>query len=407
VTNVVFVSPFFLPATLRFVDAVGTLPGVRLGLVSQDPTDRLDPRIKARIVRHYQVRDGLDAQSIADAVRWMGKELGSVDRLLGTLEQLQIPLAQVRDLLGLDGMRETAARNFREKSQMKDVLRAAGVPVARHKLCASVDDARSLSREVGYPLVAKPPAGAGAISTFQLNNDEELDRIMASLQPAPGREVQVEEFVQGLERSFEVVSIRGTPVWHSLTRYAPPPLEVLRNPWIQWTVLLPREVEHEAYDETRRVGFAALKALGMGTGLSHMEWFRRQDNTVVVSEIAARPPGAQIMNLMTWSTGVDFWKAWARLVVYEEWEKPVRHWAAGVAFLRGQGDGRRITKVHGLDEAQKEVGGLVVEVKLPEVGMAPRPGYEGEGWVIVRHERTDVVEQALKALIQTVRVELG
>ena len=60
---------------------------------------------------------------------------------------------------------------------------------------------------------------------------------------APARAAVAEEFITGDEHSFEVVSVAGKPVWHSLTRYDPPPLDVLRNPWIQWTVLLPREIE--------------------------------------------------------------------------------------------------------------------------------------------------------------------
>ena len=41
--------------------------------------------------------------------------------------------------------------------------------------------------------------------------------------------------------------------------YLPPPLDVLRNPWIQWTVLLPRELDDPRYDGIRdgRPGRAA------------------------------------------------------------------------------------------------------------------------------------------------------
>ena len=37
---------------------------------------------------------------------------------------------------------------------------------------------------------------------------------------------------------------------------------------------------------------AALRALGLETGLTHMEWFRRADGSPIVSEVGARPPGA-------------------------------------------------------------------------------------------------------------------
>ena len=38
-------------------------------------------------------------------------------------------------------------------------------------------------------------------------------------------------------------------MWHSLTHYYPTPLEVLRNPWIQWSVVLPREIDDPRYDD--------------------------------------------------------------------------------------------------------------------------------------------------------------
>ena len=65
----------------------------------------------------------------------------------------------------------------------------------------------------------------------------------------------------------------------------------MRNPWIQWSVLLPREIDGPQYDDIRQVAFRALDALGMETGLSHLEWFRRKDGSIAISEVAARPPG--------------------------------------------------------------------------------------------------------------------
>jgi hypothetical protein len=104
-------------------------------------------------------------------------------------------------------------------------------------------------------------------------------------------------------------------------------------------VLLPR-IDDPRYDDIRRVAFAAFAALGMDTGLSHMEWFRRRDGGVLVSEVGARPPGAQITSLISWAHDVDFYRAWARLVVFEQFDPPERRYAAGCAYLRGQGRGR-------------------------------------------------------------------
>jgi hypothetical protein len=53
------------------------------------------------------------------------------------------------------------------------------------------------------------------------------------------------------------------------------------------------------------------------------------------------------------------------------------------------------------------VGDLVVEAKLPQAGQSPSGTYEGEGYVILRHPETEVVERALKRLVERIYVELG
>ena len=78
----------------------------------------------------------------------------------------------------------------------------------------------------------------------------------------------------------------------------------------------------------------------------------------------------------------------------------------GIAFLRGQGSGR-IRRVHGLDVVAREMGNLFVDVKLPSPGAMPASSYEGDGYIILRHPETVVVEKALTRLISVVRVELG
>ena len=131
-------------------------------------------------------------------------------------------------------------RGFRDKARMKEVLRAAGVPVARSRLLASAADGRAFVRVVGSPGGGTPPAGRGAKAPYRGRAAAGLEEALAALAPTPARPVQAEEFVTGDELTFETVSVRGRPVWWSGTRYLPGPLTVLENPWIQYCVLLPR-----------------------------------------------------------------------------------------------------------------------------------------------------------------------
>jgi biotin carboxylase len=157
-----FVAPFLLPATERFVATAAALPNVSLGVVTAEPVERLSPELKQRLDGHWRVDDPLDPQQLVEAVRGLSKQMGPVERLVGALEQLQVPMAYAREVLGIDGMSVETALNVRDKSRMKSVLQAAGVPCARHQLVTDPDEALAFAEDVGFPLVAKPPAGAGA-----------------------------------------------------------------------------------------------------------------------------------------------------------------------------------------------------------------------------------------------------
>jgi hypothetical protein len=409
-THVIFVAPFFLETTLRFVTGAARLPGVNLSLVSQDPAEKLPAALRSMLAAHWRVDDALDPEQLVHAARMLERKLGPPWRMVGALEQLQVPLAQARDSLGVSGLDAASALNFRDKSRMKDVLRQAGLPCARHALAGSAAQASAFVGTAGFPIVAKPPAGAGGKGTFRLESEPDLDALLRRYPPSPADPILLEEFVLGIEHSFDSVVIGGQPAWYSISRYMPPPLQVLENPWIQWCVFLPRDVSGEEFAPIRDAGFRAVRALGLETGLSHMEWFHLRDGRIAISEVGARPPGAQFTSLMSWAHDLDFYEAWPRLMVFDQFDPPPRRFAVGAAYFRGQKSatgGARVRAIHGLDEAQRRFGNLVVESRLPSAGQMASDSYEGEGYVIIRHPESGVIEDALRQIVRIVRVELG
>jgi biotin carboxylase len=265
-TFVVFAAPMFSTAASQMIEAAVSLSGVRVAVVSQEPLERLASHIAARLTGHYRIDSITDAGQLETAVRALASRHGPIYRCFGAYEQLQVPLAIVREKLGVQGLSSAAATNFRDKARMKDVLRSAGVPVARHRLIGSVEQAEAFAREVGFPIVIKPPAGAGAIATQRCEDRDALTRFLTRYPPTPGDPMLAEEFLHGSEHSIETVSVAGHTLWHSITNYYPTPLEVLENPWIQWSVLLPREVDAPAHDDIRLVAARAPRCIGHGYG---------------------------------------------------------------------------------------------------------------------------------------------
>jgi D-alanine-D-alanine ligase-like ATP-grasp enzyme len=399
--NVIFVAPFPTDVTMRFVRAASRHPDVRLLGIVHTPPQGEDAAVYRDFVR---VTDPLSTRDIIDATEVLRRRHGAPDRIIGILEALMVQLAQARQHFGVAGTPPAVADLFRDKARMKAALTAAGLPVARNRLLRNQGDARSFAAEAGFPIVLKPPAGMGARSTFRVNSLDELIRASQGMGASEARPVLAEEFLRGREFSFETITVGGKPQLESLSHYLPSCLEVLENPWIQWCCLLPRDISGHEYDGARQLARGAITALGLEDGMTHMEWFQRPDESLVIGEIAQRPPGANISLMTGLAHDRDPYQAWIRAVVDGKFDGPwERKFAVGSAFLRGMGHGR-VAGVSGVREVQDAVGRYVVEAKLPTIGAPKSDGYEGDGYVVVKDPSTEVVKQVLKKIIETVQV---
>jgi formate-dependent phosphoribosylglycinamide formyltransferase (GAR transformylase) len=399
--HVVFIAPFPLETTMRFARAAAKLDGVRVTAVMQELPRGEDAGLFSDAVR---VEDGLDTRQLIAGVDTLRRRHGQPQRILGILEPLQVQLAEVRAHFGIPGPPPDIADAFRDKARMKDLLRANGLPCARHKLLGSIADAEQFVREVGFPIVLKPPAGMGCKATWRIKDVGELRQALAAVHVSPENPTLAEEFLRGREFSFETITIGGQVRFQSLSRYYPTPLEVMETPWIQWVCVLPRTLGPEL-DDARAIGVKAVKVLGLSTGFTHMEWFRREDGSVAIGEIAARPPGANIVRMNSFAHDADLYRAWARAVVDEAFDGPwERKYAVGCAFLRGAGRGR-VVRVLGAARAIELIGDVVVEARLPNAGTPKSDSYEGDGYVIVRHPDTEVVKRAMTTVIETVQIQ--
>jgi phosphoribosylaminoimidazole carboxylase (NCAIR synthetase) len=399
--NVIFAAPFPTDITMRFVRAASKLPNVRLLGIVHTPPSGADADVYADFVR---VTDPLSTRDLIEATEVLQRRHGEPARIIGILEAMMVQLAQTRAHFGVEGTQPAVAELFRDKSLMKAALRAAGLPVAKSRLLRDLNDAREFAAEVGFPMVLKPPSGMGAKSTWRVSSLEELLRGVAGIGASAARPILAEEFLRGREFSFETLTLGGVPRMESLSHYLPTCLEVLETPWVQWCCMLPRDISGSEYDGARNMARGAIAALGLTDGMTHMEWFQRPDGSLVIGEIAQRPPGANISTMTGLAHDVDIFRAWVRAVVDGAldgaWE---RKYAVGSAFLRGMGHGR-VAHLQGVHEVHQAVGRMVVEARLPEIGSMKREGYEGDGYIIVRHQNTEVVKQALKTIIETVQV---
>ncbi len=224
--NVIFISPFPSEATLRFVRAVSRMDDVKLlGVVHTPPPDA------ASLFHDFvQVAAPTNVQDSIEAIELLKERHGEPYRIIGVLEAMTVHVAQVREHFGVPGTPSVVADLFRDKARMKDALRAAGLPVARHRVITALADAREFGAAVGYPIIVKPLAGLGSRATFRVRSEAELTGALSSVELP----VLAEEMLVGTEHTMETITIGGEPKIVSFARYYPSCLEALENPWIQW-----------------------------------------------------------------------------------------------------------------------------------------------------------------------------
>jgi phosphoribosylamine--glycine ligase len=108
------------------------------------------------------------------------------------------------------GPSAAAARLEASKSFMKDVAAAAGVPTAAFARFTAMSEAKAHLRRIAPPYVLKADglaAGKGVIIAETLSEaDEGVEAIMGGALGPAGAEIVIEEFLEGEEASFFVIS---------------------------------------------------------------------------------------------------------------------------------------------------------------------------------------------------------
>jgi formate-dependent phosphoribosylglycinamide formyltransferase (GAR transformylase) len=404
--NVLFVEPAFPANQREFVRALHAV-GATVWGIGERPYDWLDDETRGRLAGYRQIESVTNEGALEWAVREAQGQVW-VDRLEATVEAHTLPTAHVRERTGIPGMSARATYLCRDKVAMKEVLRAAGIPVAASGGVSSLAEARDFAAAVGYPVILKPRDAAGAAGTYRAASDAELEHAARASGVADGAPAAIEEFVEGHEGFYDTISIHGEPRHEFVSHYYPNVLEAMRTRWISPQIVATNEVEDARYDELRAMGRAVNAALGISTSATHMEWFFGPKG-LRFSEIGCRPPGVGQWDSYCAGNEFDLYREWALAVCHHATDaRPSRRYACGIVALRPEGDGT-IAGYEGADHVFGRYGDLVVGRHFPEPGTATQAveaGYMANAWMRVRHESFDALRGILDEIGRTIRTRV-
>jgi hypothetical protein len=405
--HVLFVAPHFPQGQRHFVRALRSV-GARVTGIGEAAPEHMDHELKSWLYGYERVSSVCDEDALYAAVR-RAQQREWVDRLEATIESHILPTARVRERCTIPGLSVKAAVLCRDKPEMKEFLRAHGVPCAQSTAVSAREEALAFARSVGFPLILKPRAAAGAQGTMRVDDVAELDAGLRELGVGRGASIAVEEFISGHEGFYDTLTVGGSIGHDFISHYYPNVLEAMRTRWISPQIVVTNRMDAPGYAELKDLGARVIRAMGLGTTATHMEWFFGGKG-LKFSEIGARPPGVNHWDLYSAANEIDLYREWAHAIVHGRTDaRPSRRYAGGIIALRPDRDGH-IQGYEGVEVLQQHFGQWVIDAHLPPAGTPTQPveaGYLANAWVRMRHPDYDALREMLDLVGRTLKVRAG
>jgi biotin carboxylase len=403
--NVVFISPHYPPEMQDFTRGLAEV-GARVIGVGELPLAAVPGKVRHHLADYIRVPALLDelgaAETIAASVQ------GKVDRIESLWEPTVLLAARLRERLGIEGMPRDTVLGFRDKQLMKERVAKSGVRVPQSHRARTRAEVMEAARAIGFPVVLKPIAGAGSADTHRCDD-------LAALESALGAsghvaEAIVEEFIDGRELTYDAISIDGVQVFESVTEYHPKPIIARNEQWISPAQITFRDPLVAELAGGIELGRAALRALGMGTGFTHLEWYSKPNGEAVFGEVAARSGGGNLVDMMNWANDIDAYREWARAVCWHRFEAaPQRRYFVAMVFKRAQGEGI-VRRIAGLERVRAACRGAWVGDTLPAIG-SPKKNWKqsvtGDGGVAIRHPDYDDCRALMDVAVRELKLYAG
>ena len=270
--------------------------------------------------------------------------------------------ARLAERYGTPGATYGAARLLRDKSLLRAVTAAAGIPNPRSVPVDGPDAVRAVLAEAGGAVVLKPANRQASVGIKIVYEPSEVDTAWAECafqeegaffpdRPAPVR-MLAERLLRGEEFSVEATVHGGRPVFAAVTRKfvfdGPRPVERGH--------LHPADIGEELRERLVADTARVLAAVGMDVGFVHCEWIV-EDGVPHLVECAGRLPGDWIMDIIEAAWGYRLFRQYCGIMRGERPEAPPAAATGYAAVWMAHAAPGEVESVDGVEEA-KAVDGV-------------------------------------------------
>ena len=328
--NFVFISPQFPQTFWNFCDRLKK-NGVNVLGIGDTPYDNLAQNVRDSLTEYYWLPSLENYDDVFRACAFFSFKYGKIDWVESNNEYWLELDARIRtDFNVTTGVKSDKIEDFKSKALMKIQYEKAGIPTARQfrvkdhdaaeaaGLAACLKEAKAFIAKTGYPVIVKPEIGVGALATYKLENEEDLEKFYADL---PYHPYVMEEFITGNIASYDaVINSKGEPLFESMTCWPPSIMDIVNK-----RLDLAYYVAADMPESLRKMGRAAVRAFDVKGRFVHMEFFCLTKakpglgdvGDFVALEVNMRPAGGYTPDMMDYAHSLDVYQIWADMVVYD------------------------------------------------------------------------------------------
>jgi len=219
--------------------------------------------------------------------------------------------ALVREHFRIPGMGQTTARYFRDKLAMRLQAQDAGIDIPLFSSLFNDVDITEYLQRTSAPWVIKPRSEASAAGIKKVYGFQEAWDTVHSLGDER-HNFLIEQFKPGDVYHVDSLTLNGKVIFTRCSQYLNTPFEVAHDGGIFRSVI----VEHNSEDDAtlKKMNEDVMRTFGMKSSASHTEMIKcYEDDKFYFLETASRVGGANLAEMVEYSSGINLWKEWAKI----------------------------------------------------------------------------------------------
>lgn len=219
------------------------------------------------------------------------REIERISHVIASTESSVVCAYFARRLLKTRVNSKALVERCTDKLIMKKFLHEVGIPMTEFTAVKKNLDLKKVSKELDLPLVVKDRVNSGGRGTVISSNLEVIEKNLKE-------DRLIEKFVEAPEASVETFIHNRKILFTNVTEY-------FRKSGVN---IIPASFAEAELKSILELNEKVIEAMNIKWGVTHLEIYRSKKGPLF-GEIALRPPGGYIMDLISMSYGFNAWEA--------------------------------------------------------------------------------------------------